>query len=142
MGRRSIRRYWQPDLERRIRYRDPRDYLEAGREMLDRVVAPSLRAIGPVACQLSGGLDSSGVAATAACLLDPTRLHTFTAVPEAAAPMPAERPRAFYDEAALASDALAARASARPSLGWETGTHTLTIDIRCVSCRQRTCVPV
>ncbi|MET4700009.1 asparagine synthase (glutamine-hydrolyzing) [Constrictibacter sp. MBR-5] len=98
----SVRRYWQPDLERRIRYRDPRDYVEAGREMLDRVVAPSLRTTGAVACQLSGGLDSSGVAATAARLLDPTRLHAFTSVPNSAVPLPAERPRAFYDEGALA----------------------------------------
>ncbi|MBU0724715.1 MAG: asparagine synthase [Alphaproteobacteria bacterium] len=98
----SIRRYWQPDLERRIRYRDSRDYVEAGREMLSRVVAPSLRATGPVACQLSGGLDSSGVAATAARLLDPTSLHTFTSVPDSAVCLPAERPRAFYDETALA----------------------------------------
>lgn len=101
-GNFSIRRYWQPDLERRIRYRDPRDYVEAGREMLDRVVAPSLRATGPVACQLSGGLDSSGVAATAARLLDPASLHTLTSVPNSAVPLPAERPRAFYDETALA----------------------------------------
>ncbi|MGX1099873.1 asparagine synthetase B family protein [Amorphus sp. MBR-141] len=101
-GRCSVRRYWQPDLERRIRYRDPREYVEAGREMLDRVVAPSLRAAGPVACQLSGGLDSSGVAATAARLLDPASLHTFTSVPDSAVPLPAERPRAFYDETALA----------------------------------------
>lgn len=101
-GRYAIRRYWQPDLDRRIRYRDPRDYVEAGREMLDRVVAASLRASGPVACQLSGGLDSSGVAATAARLLDPARLHTLTATPDTTVVMPSERPRAFYDESALA----------------------------------------
>jgi len=101
-GKCSVRRYWQPDLERRIRYRDHREYVEAGREMLDRVVASSLRAAGPVACQLSGGLDSSGVAATAARLLDPARLNTLTSVPEPAATLPAERPRAIYDETALA----------------------------------------
>ncbi|KQX19301.1 MULTISPECIES: asparagine synthetase B family protein [unclassified Sphingomonas] len=97
-GRQTVHRYWQPDLGRRIRYRDPRDYVEAGRELLDRVVAASLRANGPVACQLSGGLDSSGVAATAARLLAPSRLLTFTSVPDSTAPLPAERPRAFFDE--------------------------------------------
>jgi asparagine synthase (glutamine-hydrolysing) len=101
-GNWSIRRYWQAGRSRTIRYRDPRDYVEAGREMLDRMVAPSLRAVGPVACQLSGGLDSSAVAATAARLLGPAKLHTLTAVPAPDASLPAERARAFYDEAPLA----------------------------------------
>lgn len=101
-GKSTVRRYWRPDTSTRIGYRDPRDYVAAGREMLDRLVAPSLRAIGPVACQLSGGLDSSAIATTAARLLSPDRLITLTAVPNPTAPLPAERPRAFYDESSLA----------------------------------------
>lgn len=101
-GAHTIRRYWQPDPGHRIRYRDPQDYVHAARELLDRVTASQLRAIGPVACQLSGGLDSSAVAATAARLRQPDTLHTLTSCPDPAAPMPRERPRGFYNEMALA----------------------------------------
>jgi asparagine synthase (glutamine-hydrolysing) len=101
-GTYSLRRYWQPDLARRISYRDPRDYVDAARELLDRITAPHLRAIGPVACQLSGGLDSSAVAATAARLRQPETLHTFTSYPDPATLIPQERPRAFYNEMSLA----------------------------------------
>lgn len=101
-GAHSLRRYWQPDCDRRIIYRDPRDYVHAARELLDRATASSLRAIGPVACQLSGGLDSSAVAATAARLRQPETLHTLTSYPDPAASMPQERPRSFYNEVQLA----------------------------------------
>lgn len=107
-GCRSVGRYWRPDLGRRIRYRDPREYVEAAREVLDRVVAASLRSAGPVVCQLSGGLDSTAVAATAARLRHPGVLHTLTAFPDPAAPLPSERPGVFYDEVPLAR-AVAAR---------------------------------
>ncbi|WP_428248432.1 asparagine synthetase B family protein [Ferrovibrio sp.] len=101
-GRYSVSRYWQPDLGRHIRYRDNRDYVLAGRDMLDRVVKASLRAIGPVGSQLSGGLDSAAVSATAARLLAPGRLHTLTAFPDPSAPLPSGHPRLIYNEASLA----------------------------------------
>ena len=47
-------RYWRPDFSRRIRFARDEDSVEAARELLDRAVADSLRAEGPVACQLSG----------------------------------------------------------------------------------------
>lgn len=101
-GEYSVKRYWQPDLERRIRYRDHRDYIGAARELLDRVVGASLRAESPVGCQLSGGLDSSAVVSTAAKLAAPNRIHTFTNYPDPAVRLPAERPRAIYNEVPLA----------------------------------------
>lgn len=101
-GRHSTHRYWQPDLTRQIRYRDPRDYTEAAREVLDRTVQASLRADGPIACQLSGGLDSPGVAATAARLMAPAPLHTLTAFPDPLAPLPSERAGRSYNETRLA----------------------------------------
>ncbi len=100
-GAHTVSRYWRPDLDRRIVYRDPRDYVFAARELLARVTASCLRATGPVACQMSGGLDSSAVAATAARLLQPRILHTLTSYPDPAA-LPAKRPRGFYDETPLA----------------------------------------
>lgn len=101
-GAYNLRRYWQPDLGHRITYRDPRDYVHAARELLDRVTTPQLRANGPVACQLSGGLDSSAVAATAARLRQPDTLHTLTSYPDPTASIPQERPRGFYNEVPLA----------------------------------------
>jgi len=101
-GAHTISRHWRPDLSRRIVYRDRRDYALAAREILDQAVAASLRSTGPLACQLSGGLDSSAVAATAARLRQPGMLHTFTSFPDPAAALPDERPRGFYDETPLA----------------------------------------
>ena len=79
--RTSIDRYWSPDFTQQIRFRRDEDYVDAARELLDRAVGCRLRAIGPIACQLSGGFDSSGVAATAARLLNPGQVFTVTAVP-------------------------------------------------------------
>lgn len=75
--------WWQPSLEP-LRLKRPDDYAEALREHFDRAVASCLRGHeGAVAAHLSGGLDSSAVAATAARLLAPTggRVTAFTAVP-------------------------------------------------------------
>lgn len=82
-GERS-RRYWNP--ERNI-LQLPRfeDYVEAYRAELDRAVASRLRgADGLVAAHLSGGWDSSAVAATAARLLTKSggRVLAYTAVPK------------------------------------------------------------
>jgi len=58
-------RYW--DIEPATgRYRDERDYAERYRELLDAAVSSRLRAIGPVGVSLSGGLDSTTLAALAA----------------------------------------------------------------------------
>jgi asparagine synthase (glutamine-hydrolysing) len=69
---------------REIHYRHDDDYVEAARELLDRSVSARLRSSGPVGAFMSGGLDSSTVAVTAARLLanGTSRLPTFTWVPE------------------------------------------------------------
>jgi asparagine synthase (glutamine-hydrolysing) len=78
----TARRHWQPDL-RRIVFRRAGDYSEALRERLDQAVRCRLRGVQTVASTLSGGLDSSAVAATAARLLSSAggRVIAFTAVP-------------------------------------------------------------
>jgi asparagine synthase (glutamine-hydrolysing) len=64
-----------------LRLRDAGAYQEAFREQLRQAVACRLRTVGPVGVELSGGLDSSAVAAFAAGLLpDRDRLHSFTNV--------------------------------------------------------------
>jgi asparagine synthase (glutamine-hydrolysing) len=78
----QARRHWQPP-RRRIALAGPEEYAEALRELLDRAVRCRLRGTGDVGAQLSGGLDSSAVTATAARLLAPAnrRIVAFTAVP-------------------------------------------------------------
>lgn len=76
-------RWWQPPLEP-LRLKTHGDYAEALREHFDRAVAARLRgADSAVAAHLSGGLDSSAVAATAARLMAPSggRVTAFTGVP-------------------------------------------------------------
>lgn len=61
-------RYW--DVEpATLRYRDERQYAERYRELLAEAVRCRLRSVGPVGISLSGGLDSSSLAALAAPML-------------------------------------------------------------------------
>lgn len=59
-------RYWQPDLERRIIYRKDREYVEHLRELLRAAVECRLRSSSRPAVLMSGGLDSTSIAALAA----------------------------------------------------------------------------
>ncbi|WP_166038196.1 asparagine synthetase B [Sphingosinicella sp. YJ22] len=78
----STRHYWQPGTTT-LRLGRDEEYEEAVRAALDRAVAVRLRgAEQGVGATLSGGLDSSAVAATAARLLGPSgKVAGFTAVP-------------------------------------------------------------
>ncbi|HEY1751447.1 MAG TPA: asparagine synthase-related protein [Caulobacteraceae bacterium] len=82
----EARRYWSPQAGH-LRLKSADDYAAALRERLDEAVSARLRGAGAgqVGSHLSGGLDSSAVAATAARLLAPTggRVVAFTAVPQA-----------------------------------------------------------
>ena len=87
----QIRRYWHPLDAKPIRYQRDDEYVADFRERFARAVGARLSALdpaverstAPIAAQLSGGLDSSSVAAMAAVLLrtDDRRLTCFTAVP-------------------------------------------------------------
>jgi asparagine synthase (glutamine-hydrolysing) len=100
----SLRRYWNPEPEM-LRLRRPEDYAEALRESFDRAVGARLRgAGGRVGAHLSGGLDSSAVAATAARLLAPDgRVIGFTSVPREGWRSRIEFGR-FADEGPLAAE--------------------------------------
>jgi asparagine synthase (glutamine-hydrolysing) len=76
---RAHRHYWTPNLDAAPPYRAEEDYVARGRELLDQAVAT---AIGDdsAALLVSGGLDSSGVAATAARLGLGERLDCYTMV--------------------------------------------------------------
>jgi asparagine synthase (glutamine-hydrolysing) len=73
--------YWQMPSGT-IRYRSDEDYVDALRELLERATRARLRTARPaVGAHLSAGLDSSGVAATAAMISEQDKLPVFTAAP-------------------------------------------------------------
>jgi asparagine synthase (glutamine-hydrolysing) len=82
-GRVTHSRYWSPRDIPAIRYRTDQDYADGLRERLDVAVRRQMRSAHPVGCLLSGGLDSSSVAALAARVLAESgqRLAAFTGVP-------------------------------------------------------------
>jgi asparagine synthase (glutamine-hydrolysing) len=81
----QFQRHWQPDLGRETRFPRDSDYVEAFNMLFDRVISDSLRSLTPVGAMMSGGLDSSSVAVTAARQLSRQGecLATFTEVPRA-----------------------------------------------------------
>ncbi|HYW17319.1 MAG TPA: asparagine synthase-related protein, partial [Allosphingosinicella sp.] len=104
----SSTRWWRPPLEP-LRLKGTEDYAEALREQFDRAVADRLRgAESGVAAHLSGGLDSSAVAATAARLTASAggRVTAFTAVPRAGYDSSEVR-NAFADEGPYAAEVAA-----------------------------------
>ncbi len=71
-------RYWDVDPQRRIRCRSDGEYAEQYLELLKEAVRCRLRCSGPVAISMSGGLDSTSLAALSAPMLAPRRLKTFS----------------------------------------------------------------
>jgi asparagine synthase (glutamine-hydrolysing) len=59
-------RYWNVDPEARLSYRSDAEYGDHFRELLDNSVRRCLRTVGPAGLMMSGGLDSTSVAAVAA----------------------------------------------------------------------------
>jgi asparagine synthase (glutamine-hydrolysing) len=100
--------WWRPSLEP-LRLKTSDDYAEALREQFDRAVAVRLRGAGSdVAAHLSGGLDSSTVAATAARLMAATggRVTAFTGTPREGYDS-SEVKNAFCDESPFAAEVAA-----------------------------------
>lgn len=81
----KVKQFWQPDLKLEIRFPRDEEYVAAFDELFERVVRDQLRSTTPVGVMMSGGFDSTSVAATAARLLarEGKRLTTFTEVPRA-----------------------------------------------------------
>ena len=77
------RRYWQIFSLKPVRFARDQDYADAFLEIFDEAVRCRLRTTGGIAAELSAGLDSGAVAATAAHLLAPAgaTLRAYTAVP-------------------------------------------------------------
>src|ERR1700688_2127739 len=73
------REYWAPNPDAALLCRTEDDYIARGRELLDQAVASAMGG-DRAALMMSGGLDSSGVAATAARLGLGDRLDCYTTV--------------------------------------------------------------
>jgi asparagine synthase (glutamine-hydrolysing) len=82
-GSTKQRRYWSPTEIKPVRLSSDQAYADGLRACLDLAVRRQMRSAHPVGCLLSGGLDSSSVAALAAWALAEKneRLVTFTGVP-------------------------------------------------------------
>jgi len=95
-GRISVCRFWQPEETPLLLLHDSREYAEGLADMLERAVLDRMTGTSAIGSQLSGGLDSSSVTATAARLLgrEGRRCFAFTAVPEHAVEVPGR----FTDE--------------------------------------------
>lgn len=78
-----VRRFWHPDEHRPGPFRSPEEALEAFTATFDVAVADALPSTGSAALSLSGGLDSTAVAAVAAPALAARgdHLRGFVAVP-------------------------------------------------------------
>src|SRR5438067_551558 len=79
-NRLTLHRYWTPDLSRTVRYPRDEDYHEAFRALFGEAVRCRLPASGPAAILLSGGIDSTLVAAMAAAVRDPAPAAPLTAI--------------------------------------------------------------
>ena len=81
-GTRALR-FWRPDLIRELRLPTDEAYVDAFLEVYARAVRDAVRSAGPVGVMMSGGLDSSSVAAMAAPMLAERgeRLAALTEVP-------------------------------------------------------------
>lgn len=99
--------FWRLDTRRRVTLRTPQAYAEAARDLLDQAVQRKLRSAQTPGLLLSGGLDSSAVAASAARLLAPQTLSTYTVEPPPGQNL-ASREK-WYDLERPNVDALAAR---------------------------------
>lgn len=72
-GRQKTWRYWDIDPGRKLRYRSEGDYAEHLRELFKAAVGARLRGVKPAGLMLSGGMDSSAIAATGGWLLQGER---------------------------------------------------------------------
>lgn len=100
-------RLWEPVRRPTLRLSRDEEYIEAARAVFEEAVSCRLRLAGPVVSAVSGGLDSSAVAATAARQAAPGVVHGLCMVPVGGAPVHVHEGR-YGDERPLVA-ALAAR---------------------------------
>lgn len=84
-GKVSTERFWDPLNIASVKFKRDDDYVEAFQEHFSRAVKARLRGFGAPCATITGGLDSSSIAVTAADMLAAhgEKLNTYTQVPEA-----------------------------------------------------------
>lgn len=118
--------YWNPSPAR-LRLPRIEDYVDAYREKLDQAVGSALRGVQDrVSCDLSAGMDSSAVTATAARLGKDLALHAFTAAPREGYDLPVPAGR-LGDESGLAAELAAMYPNIRHHILRTGGTSPLDI---------------
>lgn len=65
----TTRRYWVPAVKNEIRFRDPQSYVDRFNELFSTAIKDRLRKTSRVSISMSGGLDSTSIAAVARELL-------------------------------------------------------------------------
>jgi asparagine synthase (glutamine-hydrolysing) len=93
-------KWWDPDPTKTVDLGSPGAHERDLRGALDDAVAARLRSTGDLGALMSGGLDSTSVAATAATMLAPHEIRTYTAAPPAGWDV-GKRPGWDADESAL-----------------------------------------
>ncbi|MBC7790173.1 MAG: hypothetical protein H7Z74_09535 [Anaerolineae bacterium] len=80
-----IQRFWSPNVKRSITFRSDQEYVEGFLEIFGEAISARMRCDGPVGIMVSGGLDSSSVAAVAAARMreQGDRLRAYHAAPRA-----------------------------------------------------------
>lgn len=101
------RNFWRLDTRRRLVLQTPQAYADAARDLLDQAVERNMRSARTPGLLLSGGLDSAAVAASAARLIAPAPLDSYTVEPPPGQGV-AARDR-WYDRERPYVDALADR---------------------------------
>ena len=83
-GTASTRRWWDPQDVEQVRYRHSDQYVEHALELFQSAIAAHLRSPGQISVMMSGGLDSTLVAAIAATQARALgrEVTTYTSVPE------------------------------------------------------------
>lgn len=107
-------RWWTPPEAGSLRLGSDAEVEQAAAEVLDRAVSDAMRAQGPVAACLTGGLDSGSVVLSAARQLAPSPLLTLTRVPQAATATASQTH--YYDESPRAR----LLAASHPGIDWHT----------------------
>lgn len=113
-GTQRSEKYWALQPEKRLEFANESECWELFAELFRDVVSRYLRSTGPAGILLSGGLDSSAVAAQAAQLLAERgeELYTYTRVPQPGAELPRSGVLRYNDE----SDKVKLLASKYPNL--------------------------
>jgi asparagine synthase (glutamine-hydrolysing) len=119
--------FWRLDPHRRVTLKTPEAYAEAARDLLDQAVQRTLRSAGTPGLLLSGGLDSSAVAASAAHMLAPAPVDSYTLEPPPGQEVATRE--GWYDRERPHVDALAARyPNLRPQFCHSTEPASIELD--------------